>query len=593
MDVDVADPAQALADKELDDWRRMVPPCLVTVQGQDAHLLGARGRRRPGPARGRARGRDLAAARPGRPLGRAARRRRHPGRRGDVRGAGRPAARLPHAARQLGRQQGDRHADRHAGLARAPGRRGRRPELGVRGPALQRPVRGLVGRRRPARPRHAGHLVGGPRCRLRPGQPAARRRAAAAARAVAVPPVEPALLQPALPPGRGHPGVRRAATGRRAMLDRSGRRCRPGSSDSAIDRDAVVVGQAAALAHGARRRRGARSAARAFAEFRAREGDALLQFATWSVLAEDHGNDARDWPEELRDMDSQAVADEAVRHVGRIGFAMWLQWVLDEQLRAGPGQGRRRRHAARHDARPRGRRAPRRRGRVADARRLRGRRPGRRAAGPLQPARPELEPAAVAPGPARRARVRAVPRPDRRRPAARRRRPGRPRHRAVPAVVDPRGRAGGPGHLRALRPRGAGRRAGARGAPGRRRRGRRGPRRRRAGGARLPARARHPRHLDPVVRARRRRTAARRALARVVPGLGHHPRPAAVGGLPGRRPRPAPAPARAAPGRSRRRSSPPRPPSGRPGSRRYAAAPASPRTPTSTRRSWRCTATWR
>ena len=247
----------------------------------------------------------------------------------------------------------------------------------------------------------------------------------------------------------------------------------------------------------------------------------------------------------------------------------------------------------RHHARPRGRRAPRRRRRVADAPRLRGGRPGRRTAGPLQPARPELEPAAVAAGPARRARLRAVPRPDRRRPAARRRRPGRPRHRAVPAVVDPRGRAGGPGHLRALRPRGAGRSAGARGAPGGRRRGRRGPRGRRAGGARLPARARHPRHLDPLVRARRRR--------------GRCPRSAGASGAWPRSPpttcrrRRATSPATTSgsstgSGCSRAISTTelarPRPP-GRPGSRRYAAAPVSPRTPTSTRRSWRCTATWR
>ena len=104
---------------------------------------------------------------------------------------------------------------------------------------------------------------------------------------------------------------------------------------------------------------------------------------------------------------------------------------------AGPGQGRERRDAPRRHARPRRRRAPRRRRRVAAAGRLRAGRPGRRAAGPLQPARPGLEPAAVAPGPARRARLPAVPRPHRRRAAARRRRPGRPRHRPVPAVVDP------------------------------------------------------------------------------------------------------------------------------------------------------------
>ena len=119
---------------------------------------------------------------------------------------------------------------------------------------------------------------------------------------------------------------------RRAMIDQIRAQVPSGSSrDSAIERDPAWSAKLAALllVHGVER---SPERARAFAEFRAREGDALLQFATWSVLAEDHGNDARDWPEELRDMDSQAVADLATRHVGRIGFAMWLQWVLDEQL---------------------------------------------------------------------------------------------------------------------------------------------------------------------------------------------------------------------------------------------------------------------
>ena len=91
-----------------------------------------------------------------------------------------------------------------------------------------------------------------------------------------------------------------------------------------------------------------------------------------------------------------------------------------------------------------------------------------------------------------------------RRAAARRRGAGRPHHRAVPAVVDPGGPAADRGHLRPLRPRGDDRRARARGAAGRRGRRRRGPRRGRAVGPRLPAVARHPRHVDPVVRARRR-----------------------------------------------------------------------------------------
>ena len=36
MGVDVDDPALALAERELEAWRRMVPPCLVTVQGQES-----------------------------------------------------------------------------------------------------------------------------------------------------------------------------------------------------------------------------------------------------------------------------------------------------------------------------------------------------------------------------------------------------------------------------------------------------------------------------------------------------------------------------------------------------------------------------
>ena len=121
---------------------------------------------------------------------------------------------------------------------------------------------------------------------------------------------------------------------RRAMLDQIRAQVPAGlDADSAIERDPAWSAKLAALllVHGVER---SPERARAFAEFRAREGDALLQFATWSVIAEDHGNDARDWPEELRDLDSEAVADLAVRHVGRIGFAMWLQWVLDEQLAA-------------------------------------------------------------------------------------------------------------------------------------------------------------------------------------------------------------------------------------------------------------------
>ena len=221
------------------------------------------------------------------------------------------------------------------GLARPPGRRGRRPELGLRGPALQRPLREARGAsatcttsapwppgRRASVPTTSWSTRCTPPSRCRRSS---RRRTCPSSRRFFNPlylRVEDIPEYAELPPAR------------RAMLDQLRAQVPAGlERDSAIERDPAWSAKLAALllVHGVER---SPERARAFAEFRAREGDALLQFATWSVLAEDHGNDARDWPEELRDMDSQAVADEAVRHVGRIGFAMWLQWVLDEQLQA-------------------------------------------------------------------------------------------------------------------------------------------------------------------------------------------------------------------------------------------------------------------
>ena len=209
---------------------------------------------------------------------------------------------------------------------------------------------------------------------------------------------------------------------------------------------------------------------------------------------------------------------------------MWLQWVLDEQLAARTGQGRRGRDGAGHHARPRGRRAPGRRRRVAAA--VDVRRRGSQVGAPPDPFNqigPGLEPAAVAAGPARGARLRAVPRPDR-----------------APCSGTPAGC-------------GSTTSSGCSGCGGSRRAGRRREgtyvrydhealigvlalEAHRAGAvvvgedlgvvepsARDYLRSpRHPRHLDPVVRARRRgRPAAGRAVARAVPGVGDHPRPAA------------------------------------------------------------------
>ena len=409
MDVDVADPADALADKELDGWRRMVPPCLVTVQGQDAPAgctwsTATRPGSRSSSRTGRGGGWTRSTA-----------------------GSSRATSTAPGSARRRSRCPGDLPLGYHTlhassddskvtgtlivtpGLARAPGRRGRRPELGVRRPALQRPVRAARGAsatcttsaRSPTwsaglgadyvlvNPLHAAEP-------LPPLEPSPYL------------PVEPALLQPALPPGRGHPGVRRAATGpaRDARPDpRAG--ARRARRDSAIERDAAWSAKLAALllVHDVER---SPERARAFAEFRAREGDALLQFATWSVLAEDHGNDARDWPEELRDI-GQPGGRRPARCATSAGSASRCGCSGCSTSSCSRRRPRRSRPACgsapcttwRSACTP----AARTRGGCRDV--YAGGRPGRRAAGPLQPARPELEPAAVAPGPARRARLRS------------------------------------------------------------------------------------------------------------------------------------------------------------------------------------------
>ncbi|WP_375388830.1 4-alpha-glucanotransferase [uncultured Amnibacterium sp.] len=68
------------------------------------------------------------------------------------------------------------------------------------------------------------------------------------------------------------------------------------------------------------------------AAFRRREGGALTDFATWNVLAERYGTDARTWPEELREPDGAVVLELAEHHRDEIDFVCWLQWLLDEQL---------------------------------------------------------------------------------------------------------------------------------------------------------------------------------------------------------------------------------------------------------------------
>ncbi|MBC7631577.1 4-alpha-glucanotransferase [Aeromicrobium sp.] len=60
----------------------------------------------------------------------------------------------------------------------------------------------------------------------------------------------------------------------------------------------------------------------------------LDDFATFAALAEVHGADWRQWPEELRDPSGEAVREARSALAERIGFHAWLQLLCREQLDA-------------------------------------------------------------------------------------------------------------------------------------------------------------------------------------------------------------------------------------------------------------------
>lgn len=72
----------------------------------------------------------------------------------------------------------------------------------------------------------------------------------------------------------------------------------------------------------------------AFNDFLRREGRGLTQFATWSALVNEYGDDWREWPLAMRRPSSPEVAAFAEKHADMIIFYAWLQWIADDQLRA-------------------------------------------------------------------------------------------------------------------------------------------------------------------------------------------------------------------------------------------------------------------
>jgi 4-alpha-glucanotransferase len=96
-----------------------------------------------------------------------------------------------------------------------------------------------------------------------------------------------------------------------------------------IDRDAVHRAKSAALellflVEAPTRRQ-------ALAEYRAREGQGLEDFAVWSALAERHPGPFQGWPADLRRPGSPGVARAREELADRVTYHAWLQWLCAEQ----------------------------------------------------------------------------------------------------------------------------------------------------------------------------------------------------------------------------------------------------------------------
>jgi 4-alpha-glucanotransferase len=102
-------------------------------------------------------------------------------------------------------------------------------------------------------------------------------------------------------------------------------------SPDPLDRDAVWLAKLASLETVFAQPR-SRSRQARFEAFCDREGQGLVDFATWCALAERYGLPMSTWPELARDPRSEAVRQIREEMSTRVEFYMWLQWCLDEQL---------------------------------------------------------------------------------------------------------------------------------------------------------------------------------------------------------------------------------------------------------------------
>ena len=100
------------------------------------------------------------------------------------------------------------------------------------------------------------------------------------------------------------------------------------NADRRIDRDAVFTLKKKALELLWSRFTGDD----AFDRFCREQGTQLTRFASYCALAECHGSDWRQWPEEYQQWNSASVARFTADRAERVHFYQWVQWLLDEQL---------------------------------------------------------------------------------------------------------------------------------------------------------------------------------------------------------------------------------------------------------------------
>ncbi|MEV5731858.1 4-alpha-glucanotransferase [Streptomyces sp. NPDC052292] len=120
----------------------------------------------------------------------------------------------------------------------------------------------------------------------------------------------------------------------RALLERAGRlRADVLDKGALIDRDAVweLKREALELVLAVPLGPGRQAA---YDAFRAEEGQALEDHATWYALAETHGSDWHRWPAGLRDPRSAETARARAALADRVDFHARLAWLTDGQLRA-------------------------------------------------------------------------------------------------------------------------------------------------------------------------------------------------------------------------------------------------------------------